>query len=142
MLLLSLLLPVLALATTKQCVVEHTNNADDTPSIAKAFASCSKNAEIVFSKQYTYNAYTPISLTNLSHVTIRVEGNINLPNNISYVQHAINISSNLPSSYATPWFYFAGDHVSLIGSTNPSKGWINGFGYAFFHSFPLILSNY
>lgn len=54
------------IVAAKVCVVGHTDNADDTPAIIKAFKDCSSHADIVFDAKYTYNAYTPVSLTDLS----------------------------------------------------------------------------
>ncbi|KAG7087713.1 hypothetical protein E1B28_013660 [Marasmius oreades] len=111
-----------------ECVVDANNNgADDSEHILQAFDSCKENSVIRF-QQTNYSAHTPVSLTGLKNVTIHLDGNLNLPNNISQVQQAINVTKNQPSTYATPWFYFSGEDVSLIGSDNPEWGRFNGFG--------------
>ena len=60
--------------------------ADDSEAIAQAFVDCSSDAVITFSEGVDYNVFEPIVATNLSNVEIRVEGNLHLPQNISYVQ--------------------------------------------------------
>ncbi|KAJ7160702.1 putative endopolygalacturonase, partial [Mycena filopes] len=62
------------------------------------------------------------------NVVIHLNGNLLLPNNITKVQHEINITTNQPSTYATPWFYFHGSNVELIGSTDFEWGRFYGFG--------------
>ncbi|KAG7447206.1 uncharacterized protein BT62DRAFT_919152 [Guyanagaster necrorhizus] len=56
------------------------------------------------------------------------EWKLSLPNNISQVRQAINSTNNPPSTYATPWFYFSGSDVQLIGSKSDEWGRFNGFG--------------
>lgn len=70
---------------------------------------------------------------SIGNVTVHLNGNLLLPNNITAVQQAINASSNQKSvcnavrqlqnaeekliqTYATPWFYIHGDNVDLVGS--------------------------
>jgi hypothetical protein len=61
-------------------------------------------------------------------VTVHIEGNLLLPNNITAVQHAINTTQNQPSTYATPWFYIHGEEVSIYGSNQSQWGAFHGFG--------------
>ncbi|KAJ7145795.1 pectin lyase fold/virulence factor [Mycena epipterygia] len=113
---------------TKLCTVKHNRNgADDSENILKAFKDCSTNSIITFSPA-NYSAYTPITLAGLDNVIIHLNGNLLLPNNITKVQHEINITTNQPSTYATPWFYFHGSNVQLIGSTDFEWGRFYGFG--------------
>ncbi|KAF9256201.1 putative endopolygalacturonase [Marasmius fiardii PR-910] len=120
---------VLLRVQAAECVVEGNNDGtDDSQHILQAFESCKENGVIQF-QQRNYSAYTPISLTDLKNVTIHLEGNLNLPNNISQVQQAINVTQNQRGTSGTiPWFYFSGEDVSLIGSDNSEWGRFNGFG--------------
>ncbi|KAF8918384.1 pectin lyase fold/virulence factor [Mucidula mucida] len=122
---------ILATVTTvwaAECTVDrNTDGSDDTSFILKAFKDCSQDSVITF-QQANYSAHTPMSFTDLSNVTIHLEGNLNLPNNITAVQIAINETKNQPSTYATPWFYFSGSDVQLIGSDENDWGKFHGFG--------------
>jgi hypothetical protein len=60
--------------------------ADDSPAIKSAFARCARDSVIVFQENTDYNVFSPISAKNLSNVAIAVQGNLHLPQNISYVQ--------------------------------------------------------
>lgn len=60
--------------------------ADDSPAIQQALATCSQDAVIRFTLGTDYNVLTPISATNLSNVEIRMEGNMHLPTNVTYIQ--------------------------------------------------------
>ncbi|KAJ7279087.1 pectin lyase fold/virulence factor [Mycena rebaudengoi] len=112
----------------KNCVVEHNRNgADDSPHILKAFSDCATNSVITF-QAANYSAYTPVSLVGLDNVVIHLNGNLLLPNDMSRVQHEINITTNQRSTYATPWFYIHGSNVQLIASTDPKWGKFHGFG--------------
>ncbi len=108
---------ILATVTTvwaAECTVDrNTDGSDDTSFILKAFKDCSQDSVITF-QQANYSAHTPMSFTDLSkllllppsemrtnaiigNVTIHLEGNLNLPNNITAVQIAINETKNQPS---------------------------------------------
>ncbi|KAG8732497.1 hypothetical protein FRC10_000888 [Ceratobasidium sp. 414] len=115
-------------SSKKTCVVKHTKNADDSPAILDAFSKCQKNGNVVFSKGVTYNAWTPFAVFNLSNVVVNIDGNIDLPKQVSVVQQKINSTANPPSNYATPWIYIHGDHVQLIGSKSKDGGRFNGYG--------------
>ncbi|KAF9017680.1 pectin lyase-like protein [Hymenopellis radicata] len=124
----STILATVATTWAAECTVDrNTDGSDDTSFILKAFKDCSKDSVITF-QQANYSAYTPMSFTDLSNVTIHLEGNLNLPNNITAVQIAINETKNQPSTYATPWFYFSGSDVQLIGSDEEEWGKFHGFG--------------
>ncbi|KAL0064865.1 hypothetical protein AAF712_008118 [Marasmius tenuissimus] len=111
-----------------ECMVESNNNGqDDSEHILRAFETCKENGIIHF-EQRNYSAFTPISLTGLKNVTVHLFGNLNLPNNMTAVQQAINVTKNQPSTYATPWFYFQGEDVSIHGSDDFEWGRFNGFG--------------
>ncbi|KAI6855612.1 hypothetical protein KC338_g7565 [Hortaea werneckii] len=94
--------------------------ADDSPAIAKAFADCADGGTICFAEGVEYNVFKPIEATNLSHVTIEMMGNLNLPQDIPYVQ-------NLSVDH---WFVFEGPGLHYISTTNVSTGWINSYGQA------------
>ncbi|KAF9444955.1 glycoside hydrolase family 28 protein [Macrolepiota fuliginosa MF-IS2] len=110
-----------------ECTVAHSATEDDSPSILKAFTDCQVDSVITFSKA-NYSASTPVSLTGLKNVTVHLNGNLLLPQNVSAVQHSINTTLNQPSTYATPWFYIQGEDVSIIGSDDPEWGAFHGFG--------------
>jgi galacturan 1,4-alpha-galacturonidase len=40
---------------------------------------------------------------------VNIEGNIDLPKQVSVVQQKINSTANPASTYATPWIYFQGE---------------------------------
>lgn len=114
---------------TKTCVVpssyESSNGvADDSPAFASALAKCSSDSVITFNEGVEYNIFTPIVATNLSNVEIQVEGNLNLPQNISYIQTLVNATS----SGTLYWFTFSGPNVEYIGTDNVTNGWINSYG--------------
>ncbi|KAF9054257.1 pectin lyase fold/virulence factor [Panaeolus papilionaceus] len=100
---------------------------DDSPAILKAFTDCQKDSIITFAPA-NYSAFTPISLTGLSNVTVRLNGNLLLPSNITRVQQAINATQNQASTYATPWFYIEGTDVQILGSEEFEWGQFHGFG--------------
>ncbi|KAG9217737.1 hypothetical protein CCMSSC00406_0003574 [Pleurotus cornucopiae] len=111
-----------------ECTVKHSDNGtDDSPSILQAFQECAIDSTITF-ESANYSAHTPVSLTGLRNVTVFLNGNLNLPNNISQVQHEINVTQNTPSTYATPWFYIEGSDVQIIGSDDFEWGRFHGFG--------------
>ncbi|KAJ6615428.1 pectin lyase fold/virulence factor [Mycena sp. CBHHK59/15] len=113
---------------TKHCTVQHNRNgADDTSNILKAFKECSTDSVITFLPA-NYSAYTPITLAGLDNVIIRLNGNLLLPNNMTKVQNEITVTTNQPSTYATPWFYIHGSNVQLIGSSDFEWGRFYGFG--------------
>ncbi|KAK0463055.1 pectin lyase fold/virulence factor [Desarmillaria tabescens] len=119
---------IISSSRAAECTVERSDNGmDDSAFILKAFADCAEDSVITFTEA-NYSAYTPMSFTDLRNVTVHLNGNLNLPNNISQVQQAINTTNNPPSTYATPWFYFSGSDVQLIGSESDEWGRFNGFG--------------
>lgn len=111
--------------------------ADDSPAIASAFARCSTNAVIVFSEGVDYNVFVPIAATNLTNVSIQMQGNLHLPQNITYVQAIVN-GTGANSYTTTPyWFRFAGPHLDYIGTANVTNGWINSYGQAWWDANPV-----
>ncbi|KAL0571248.1 hypothetical protein V5O48_010718 [Marasmius crinis-equi] len=111
-----------------ECMVaSNDNGTDDSAHILQAFDACKENSIIHF-EQKNYSAFTPVSLVGLKNVTIHLLGNLNLPKNITQVQQAINVTKNQPSTFATPWFYFAGEDVTILGSDDFEWGRFNGFG--------------
>jgi hypothetical protein len=102
--------------------------ADDSPAVASAFATCAEDSIIVFSEGVDYNILTPISATNLSNVEIKVEGNLHLPKNVTYIQNIVNTSNALTYSTALYWFTFSGPSIHYAGIGNITTGWINSYG--------------
>lgn len=127
----------------KECAVAHSNTdgADDSPAIVAAFTECAQDSVITFA-QSNYSVFTPVSLTGLSaspfcaarpgahqgaeNVTVKLEGNLLLPKNITEVQQQVNTTTNQPSSYAVPWFYIFGEEVSIYGSEDKDWGAFHG----------------
>jgi hypothetical protein len=113
---------------TTTCIVNHSEGKDDTPNFLNAFSRCSKDATIVFREGINYNAWTPVQFHNLSNVKVLVQGNIHLPSDVATIQDKINSTSNPRSTYATPWFYFQGDKVQILGSKKPKWGQFQSYG--------------
>ncbi|KZV87819.1 putative endopolygalacturonase [Exidia glandulosa HHB12029] len=125
-------LPLLLLASArvqaKECtVVQASDGADDSPAIIDAFTQCAVDSTITF-EQKNYSVLTPVSLTGLKNVTVKLNGNLLLPKNITDVQIQVNTTTNQPSSYAVPWFYIFGEDVSIYGSDDKDWGAFHGFG--------------
>ncbi|KAF8752871.1 glycosyl hydrolase 28 family [Rhizoctonia solani] len=116
-------------SSKKTCVVKHTKNSDDTPAILDAFSKCQKDGNVVFSKGVTYNAWTPFAVYNLSNVIVNIDGNIDLPKQVSVVQQKINSTAN-PHPLMQPLGSISkvSDRVQLIGSKSKSGGQFNGYG--------------
>ena len=91
--------------------------------------------------------FSPITAKNLSNVAIVVQGNLHLPQNITYVQYAHYLHAvcralmkSLPcrsivngTSYAAGtgyWFTFSGPRIDFVGSNNITTGWIYSYGQA------------
>jgi hypothetical protein len=77
--------------------------ADDSPAIAAAFAKCAQDSTIVFSEGVDYNVLQPIAATNLSNVTIQMQGNLHLPTNITAVQALVNKTTAATNASALYW---------------------------------------
>lgn len=112
----------------KTCTVKHVKGQDDTPRILDAFSKCARDATIIFKEGTDYNAWTPVQFHGLSSVKILVQGNIHLPSDMTIVQARINVTTNPKSSYATPWFYFQGNSVEIVGSKKRDWGQFQGYG--------------
>lgn len=111
---------VLAISNTTTCVVasqykSSNGTASDAAAIAAAFTDCSTNAIIEFSEGVDYNVFEPVKATSLSNVTIVLKGNLNLPQNISYVQSLVSAAGG--SLY---WFQLKGTNVQLLGTPDVS----------------------
>ena len=140
--LLGLTLAECAPPRRRACVIPSTyassnGTADDSPAIASAFAECSRDAVVIFSEGVDYNVFTPINATNLSNVGIQMQGNLHLPQNITYIQAIVN-GSGANSYTTTPyWFRFAGPYIDYIGTDNVTNGWINSYGQAWWDANPV-----
>ncbi|KAG6824255.1 hypothetical protein H0H92_007535 [Tricholoma furcatifolium] len=78
----------------KTCIVEHNKDRkDDSDNILAAFKECQKDSIIEF-QEVEYNAFTPITLSGLDNVLVHLNGNFNLPQNMTAVQQAINVMKN------------------------------------------------
>lgn len=122
----------------KTCVVRSgydssNGTADDSPAIAAAFAKCASDSVITFSEGVEYNVFTPIVATNLSNVEIQMEGNLNLPQNISYIQIFVNATS----SGTLYWFTFAGPNIDYVGTSNVTNGWMESYGQPWWDANPV-----
>ncbi len=111
-------LVLLSLATVtwcqKTCVVPSANGtSSDSPAIAKAFSDCASNATIVFEHGVEYNVFEPLNATQLSGVTISLQGNLNLPQNITYIQNLVKASGG-----SLTWFRIGGTDVQFLGSAD------------------------
>jgi hypothetical protein len=112
---------------SKRCTItskysSSNGTADDSPAVASAFAKCSTNSVIVFSEGVNYNIFKPISAKNLSNVAIEVQGNLRLPQNITYIQAIVNASNALTYSTSLYWFTFAGPSIDLsVADKNRSR---------------------
>lgn len=120
---------------TRTCTIpskyESSNGtADYSLAIAAAFAKCSSNAIIEFKKDVDYNVFNPISALNLSNVIIRQEGNLHLPQNITYIQNLVTALNALTYTTALYWFAFAGPKIQYEGSNDITTSWINSYGQA------------
>lgn len=57
----------------------------------------------------------------LQNVEIAIEGNLELPKNIPYVQSVVNASGG-----SVRWFTASGKNVTVSGNQDPDWGWIDG----------------
>jgi len=116
------LIPITFAVTT--CSVPHTNNGtDDVPALHALLPRCSSNARILFQQGVTYNISTPVVFGQLQNVEIAIEGNLELPKNIPYVQSVVNASGG-----SVRWFTASGKNVTVSGNQDPDWGWIDAFG--------------
>ncbi|KAF5343966.1 hypothetical protein D9756_011438 [Leucocoprinus leucothites] len=93
---------LISVVHSAECTVARSGTEDDSPAILKAFTDCQVDSTITFS-QANYSAFTPFAYW-LEERDLFVE------------------------TYATPWFYFEGEEVSIIGSDDPEWGAFHGFG--------------
>lgn len=106
-----------------RCVIPSSNStADDSTSIAQAFARCSSNSVIIFKEGVDYNVFQPIRATNLSNVEIQMNGSLHLPQTITTVQKIDNGTAGNLYSSGKYWFTFSGLRVDYIGSSDVKNG--------------------
>lgn len=126
---------------SKRCVVESkwaTSNGteDDSPAIDAAFTECSSDAVIEFSTGVDYRVLTPIHHRGLSNVEISMQGNLHLPENITFVQALVNgTGGNAQAGYAY-WFRLNGTYIDWIGTPNVTTGWIRSYGQQWWDTTP------
>lgn len=63
------------------------------------------------------NIFTPIDIINLHDVEIKIEGNLHLPQNITYIQEIVKKTSGV-------WLTVQGTDVHITGTTNNASGWV------------------
>lgn len=81
------LLAVRGAVDAKECTVQSSNGqSDDSPAIARALAECAEDSVITFSEGIDYNVFNPVNASNLSNVTINMQGNLHLSQNITHMQ--------------------------------------------------------
>jgi hypothetical protein len=91
---------------SKRCVVESkwldsNGTEDDSPAIDAAFEDCSSDAVIEFPTGVNYRLLTPIHHRGLSNIEISMQGNLHLPENITYIQELVNgTGGNAQAGYA------------------------------------------
>ncbi|KAK6824952.1 hypothetical protein PG987_012446 [Apiospora arundinis] len=113
------------LGHVKTCVVpKNKTGTDDTPNVVKTTTECGDHSRVVFEKDVTYSLWTPLQLKALSNVEFVFNGNVTLPNNVTYVESVV-ADTNL---YPGRWINFQGVNVTLTGSEDPKEGWLIGHG--------------
>lgn len=118
------------------CTVKSSNGkADDSPAIKAAFEKCANGGTVTFSEGVDYNAFTPISATNLKDVTIEMYGNLHLPQNITYMQEIYN-KTTTSSNDNLFWFNLAGPGIHFVGTSNITTGWIYSYGQIWWDANP------
>lgn len=107
----------------KTCVVPiNETGTDDTPNIVKTTAECRESSRVVFEKGLTYSLWTLLQLKNLSNVEFVFNGNVSLPDNVSYVESVVADTSIYPGR----WINFQGTNVTLTGCEDAESGWFIG----------------
>lgn len=107
----------------KTCVVpKNETGTDDTPNIVKTTVECGDHSRVVFETGLTYSLWTPLQLKNLSNVEFVFNGNLSLPDNVSYVESVVANTGIYPGR----WTNFQGSNVTLTGSEEPHDGWFIG----------------
>jgi hypothetical protein len=101
---------------SKRCVVESqwldsNGTEDDSPAIDAAFEECSSDAVIEFPMGVNYRLLTPIHHRGLNNIEISMQGNLHLPENITYIQELVNgTGGNAQAGYA----YWYGPPVHIF----------------------------
>lgn len=113
---LALTLPAALAEWTHKCIVpseykSSKGKASDSPAINEVFARCATDSEIIFSEGVEYNVFSPLKAANLSNVVVRHLGNLNLPQNITYMQDLTAAAGG-----SLKWFDIRGTNVSWIGT--------------------------
>jgi hypothetical protein len=110
--------------TTKTCVMpkNHTTSAadlDDSPGIVAAINACGNNSRVIFQKGVTYNVFTPWKFSNIHDIEFVFEGNLTLPENVTYVQSVVTNSKIYPGQ----WIQIRGANMAWVGSKDKRDGW-------------------
>ena len=127
--------------TEKHCVVPSkyaasNATADDSPAISAAFKQCSDHGTVTFSEGVNYNVFTPLVATDLDQVIIRMNGNLHLPQNITYMQELYNQTTANSDSDNLYWFTLSGTGIQYAGTPNVTTGWIYSYGQAWWDANP------
>ncbi|WVQ96799.1 hypothetical protein IAU59_003906 [Kwoniella sp. CBS 9459] len=107
------------------------NSTDDSPAFGDAAKQCANGGTILFKEGVDYYFNTPVNAT-LNNVEIQLKGNINLPQNITYVQNLVNSTAG----GNVWWISLSGSNLNFVGSTNVSNGWFNGYGQQWWNANP------
>ncbi|TPX09185.1 uncharacterized protein E0L32_001645 [Thyridium curvatum] len=115
-------------AQRTQCVVKSQykcsgGKSSDSPAIEEAFKKCAKDAEIVFSEGVEYNVFSPLKVSGLSNVIVHHLGNLNLPQNVTYMQEV-----TAKNGGSLKWFDIRGDSITT--------GWFRGYGQNWYDANP------
>jgi hypothetical protein len=127
---------------SKRCIVESKWSAsngteDDSPAIDAAFSECSSDAIVEFSVGVNYRVLTPIEVRGLDNVEISMQGNLHLPENITYIQELVNGTGGNAQAGYSYWFRLNGTYVDWVGTPNVTTGWINSYGQQWWDTNPV-----
>ncbi|ORY67181.1 glycoside hydrolase family 28 protein [Pseudomassariella vexata] len=114
------------LPSVKTCTVPKNtpSQVDDTPIIKATTAECGDTSRVIFQAGVTYNLMTPLELKGLNNIELVFNGNLTLPDNLTYVESVVGN----PTMYPGHWITIKGTNVTLTGSNDPSDGWFIGHG--------------
>ncbi|KAJ9093527.1 hypothetical protein QFC21_006361 [Naganishia friedmannii] len=120
-------------AERKRCVIKALGGtANDSPAINQAFKDCNNGGTVAFEYGVNYNAFTPVNALNLTDVHIEFLGNVNLPQDIPYVQDIVANSKE----FSGHWFRFIGKKLVWQGTKDVATGWIDSHGQAWWDANP------
>ncbi|WWC59101.1 uncharacterized protein I303_101649 [Kwoniella dejecticola CBS 10117] len=121
---LSALTTVIAQQT---CVVPFGGyGVNDVEALTALLPNCSNDATIVFQDGVKYNISTPVDFGTLNNVEIQINGNLQLPKSIPYVQELVNATAG----GRLYWFTMQGYNITVSGNPDQSSeyGWVDSYG--------------